>query len=229
MDFVNERRWNVEDIYIDDGILRTTFDSPSFQRLVADIEKKRINMVVVKDLSGLGRNYVKVGEYTDFFFPKHHVRFIAVTENIDSEKANDVACFLNVVHEHYAKEVPRKIRASQSTLRKKGYFLGSQHPMGYIKSSEDKHKLIIDENGAKIVRRLFHMYSIGQTARHIADTFNRDCILSPREYYFSMTGFKPTHTQMKRFYGAVRRLCGSPQSGIWGTCAAGNPATVHSS
>ncbi len=203
MDFVNERRWHVEDIYIDDGISGTTFDRPSFQRLVADIEKKRINMVIVKDLSRLGRNYVKVGEYTDFFFPKHHVRFIAVTENIDSEKDNDIAGFLNVVHEHYAKDVSRKIRASQSTLRKKGYFLGSQPPMGYIKSPEDKHKLIIDEDGAKIVSRLFHMYSIGATARHIADTFNQEGVPSPREYYFHLIGKPNPYTNETVLWGSA--------------------------
>ena len=203
MDFANERRWHVEDIYIDDGISGTTFDRPSFQRLVADIEKKRINMVVVKDLSRLGRNYVKVGEYTDFFFPKHHVRFIAVTENIDSEKDNDIAGFLNVVHEHYAKDVSRKIRASQSTLRKKGYFLGSQPPMGYIKSPEDKHKLIIDEDGAKIVRRMFHMYSIGVTARHIADTFNQEGVPSPREYYFHLIGKPNPYTNETVLWGSA--------------------------
>ena len=188
MDFTAERGWHVEDIYIDDGISGTTFERPSFKRMVEDIEKKRINMVVVKDLSRLGRNYVKVGEYTDFFFPQHNVRFIAVAENIDSDNENDVSGFLNVVNEHYAKDISRKIRASQKSLMKKGYFLGSQSPLGYVKSPEDKHRLIVDEDGAAVVRRLFHMYAIGCTARHIADTFNQESILSPREYYFNMIG-----------------------------------------
>lgn len=203
MDFTTERGWHVEDIYIDDGISGTTFERPSFMRMVADIEKKRINMVVVKDLSRLGRNYVKVGEYTDFFFPKHHVRFIAVTENIDSEKDNDIAGFLNVVHEHYAKDVSRKIRAAQKSLMKKGFFLGSQPPLGYVKSPEDKHKLIVDEDGAQIVRRLFHMYAIGHTARHIADTFNQEGVLSPREYYFKLIGQPNPYTNETVLWGSA--------------------------
>jgi len=203
MEFTEERGWHVEDIYIDDGISGTTFERPSFKRMVLDIEKKRINTVIVKDLSRLGRNYVKVGEYTDFFFPKHHVRFIAVTENIDSEKDNDIAGFLNVVHEHYAKDVSRKIRASQKSLMKKGFFLGSQPPLGYVKSPEDKHKLIVDEDGAAIVRRLFHMYAIGHTARHIADTFNQEGVPSPREYYFKLIGQPNPYTAETVLWGSA--------------------------
>ena len=201
MDFTAERGWHVEDIYIDDGISGTTFERPSFKRMVADIEKKRINTVIVKDLSRLGRNYVKVGEYTDFFFPQHHVRFIAVTENIDSDKDNDIAGFLNVVHEHYAKDVSRKVRTSKRTLMKKGFFLGSQPPLGYVKSPDDKHQLIIDEHGAAIVRRLFHMYAIGYTARHIADTFNQEGVLSPREYYFKLIGKPNPYTNETLLWG----------------------------
>lgn len=203
MDFTAERGWHVEDIYIDDGISGTTFERPSFMRMVADIEKKRINMVIVKDLSRLGRNYVKVGEYTDYFFPEHHVRFIAVTENIDSDKDNDIAGFLNVVHEHYAKDVSRKVRTSKRTLMKKGFFLGSQPPLGYVKSPDDKHKLIVDEDGAGIVRRLFHMYAIGCTARHIADTFNQEGILSPREYYFKLIGKPNPYTNETMLWGSA--------------------------
>ena len=203
MDFTAERGWHVEDIYIDDGISGTTFERPSFKRMVEDIEKKRINMVIVKDLSRLGRNYVKVGEYTDFFFPKHNVRFIAVAENIDSDNENDVSGFLNVVNEHYAKDISRKIRASQKSLMKKGYFLGSQSPMGYVKSPEDKHKLIVDEDGAAIVRKLFHMYAIGYTARHIADTFNQEGVLSPREYYFHMIGKPNPYTNETVLWGSA--------------------------
>ena len=203
MDFTAERGWHVEDIYIDDGISGTTFERPSFKRMVDDIEKRRINMVVVKDLSRLGRNYVKVGEYTDFFFPKHNVRFIAVAENIDSNNENDVSGFLNVVNEHYAKDISRKIRTSQKSLMKKGYFLGSQPPMGYVKSPEDKHRLIVDEDGAVIVRRLFHMYAIGSTARHIADTFNQEGIPSPREYYFNMIGKPNPYTKETVLWGSA--------------------------
>ena len=98
-----KRGWEIGDTYIDDGYSGTTFDQPGFQLLIDDIESKRINMVIVKDLSRLGRNYSQVDHYTDYFFPKHNVRFIAIGDNVDSEKDNDFAGFLNVIHEHYAK------------------------------------------------------------------------------------------------------------------------------
>ena len=107
-EYANERGWEIEGTYIDDGVSGTTFDRPGFQRLIEDIEKKQINMVIVKDLSRLGRNYSQVGHYTDYIFPKHNVRFIALGDNVDSEKDNDFAGFLNVIHEHYAKDTSRK-------------------------------------------------------------------------------------------------------------------------
>lgn len=203
MDYTKERGWDVEEIYIDDGFSGTTFERPNFKRMIADIEKKRINTVIVKDLSRLGRNYVKVGHYTDFFFPEHKVDFIAVTENITSGDDNDIAGFLNVVHEHYAKDVSRKVKASQKSLRKKGYFLGSQPPLGYMKSPEDKHKLIIEESGAEIIRRMFHMYSIGCSARHIADTFNKENIPTAREYYFNYIGKPNPYTSDSVKWGSA--------------------------
>ncbi|MBT3319937.1 MAG: recombinase family protein [Clostridia bacterium] len=203
VDYVEERGWQIENIYIDDGISGATFERPSFKRMIADIEKKRINMVICKDLSRLGRNYVRVGEYTDFFFPRHKVRFIAVNENIDSTKDNDIAGFLNIVNEHYAKDISRKVKAAKHTLMKKGYFLGSQPPMGYVKSPEDKHKLVIDEGSRVIIERIFHLYSIGHTARHIADTFNREGVLSPRGYYFNLIGKPNPYTKETILWGSA--------------------------
>ncbi len=205
-DYVNERGWEIEDTYIDDGISGTTFDRPGFQRLIEDIEKKRVNMVIVKDLSRLGRNYSQVGHYTDYFFPKHNVRFIAIGDNVDSEKDNDFAGFLNVIHEHYAKDTSRKIKTTKKTQMKKGEFIGSQPAMGYRRDPDDKHKLIIEEDGAEIVRRIFHLYAMGESARHIAEVFNKEGIPTPRVHFFKRIGKPNPYTQDAETWGSATIL-----------------------
>ena len=201
-DYANERGWEIEDTYIDDGISGTTFDRPGFQRLISDIEKKRINMVIVKDLSRLGRNYAQVGNYTDFFFPKHNVRFIAIGDNVDSEKDNDFAGFLNVIHEHYAKDTSRKIKTTKKIQMKNGQFIGSQPAMGYMRDPADKHHLIIEEDGAEIIRRIFHLYTIGESARHIAEIFNGEGIPTPRVHFFSRIGKPNPYTHDAETWGS---------------------------
>ena len=203
MDYANERGWEIEDTYIDDGISGTTFDRPGFQRLISDIEKKRINMVIVKDLSRLGRNYAQVGNYTDFFFPKHNVRFIAIGDNVDSEKDNDFAGFLNVIHEHYAKDASRKIKTVKKTQMKKGQFIGSQPAMGYMRDPEDKHHLIINDDGAEIIRRLFHLYTLGESARHIAEIFNGEGVPTPRVHFFNRLGKPNPYSQDAETWGSA--------------------------
>jgi len=184
VDYANERGWEIQDTYIDDGISGTTFDRPGFKRMIADIETKRINTVIVKDLSRLGRNYSKVGHYTDYFFPKHNIRFIAIGDNVDSDKGNDFAGFLNVIYEHYAKDTSRKIKSTKKTHMQKGMFIGSQPAMGYMRDPEDKHHLVIEEDGAEIVRRIFHLYTLGNSARSIADLLNGEKAPTPRVQYF---------------------------------------------
>ena len=203
MDYANERGWEIEDTYIDDGISGTTFDRPGFQRLISDIEKKRINMVIVKDLSRLGRNYAQVGHYTDFVFPKHNVRFIAIGDNVDSEKDNDFAGFLNVIHEHYAKDTSRKIKTVKKTQMKKGQFIGSQPAMGYMRDPEDKHHLIIEEDGAEIIRRLYHLYTLGESARHIAEIFNGEGVPTPRVHFFNRIGKPNPYSQDAETWGSA--------------------------
>jgi len=210
-DYANERGWEVEEIYIDDGISGVTFDRPAFTRLIKDIENKRINMVITKDLSRLGRNYVKVGEYTDYFFPKHKVRYIAVNENYDNSKDNDFIAFLNIFNEHYAKDISRKIKSVKTSQMKKGLFIGSQPAMGYKRDPNNKHQLIIDEEAAEIIKRMFHRYSIGDSARHIAEMFNKEGIPTPREYFFKRIGKPNPYTSDATTWGSstIIRMLGN--------------------
>ena len=130
--YVNERGWTIQEIYIDDGYSGTTFDRPDFQRMISDIQNGRINMVLTKDLSRLGRNYVMTGQYTDFFFPQNNVRYIAVNDNVDTlNDDNDIAPFKNILNEMYAKDISKKIKSARKVSAKQGKFMGSQPPYGY--------------------------------------------------------------------------------------------------
>ena len=192
--YCDERGWKVYDTYVDDGFTGTNFERPGFMRMIEDIKAGYINAVLTKDLSRLGRNYVLTGHYTDFFFPEHGVRYLAVNDSYDSDKDdNDIAPFKNILNEMYAKDISRKIRSMRVICAKQGKFMGSKPPFGYTKSPENKHKLVIDPTAAEVVRRLFREYSGGDSARSIADKLNADGIDTPAVCYFKETGKRATH------------------------------------
>lgn len=151
----------VYDTYIDDGFTGTDFNRPSFQRLLEDIKNGNINCVVVKDLSRLGRNYIEVGNYIEQVFPLFNIRFIAINDSVDSFKnpssTNTILVpFKNLINDEYARDTSTKIRTSLNGKKKKGKFIGAFPSYGYIKDTKDKHKLIIDEVAADIVRKIFN-------------------------------------------------------------------------
>ncbi len=151
----------VYDTYIDDGFTGTDFNRPSFQRLLEDMRKGNINCVIVKDLSRLGRNYIEVGNYIEQVFPLFNIRFIAINDNVDSFKnpasTNTILVpFKNLINDEYCRDTSIKIRSALNGKKKKGEFIGAFPSYGYIKSPKDKHKLIIDEIAAEIVRKIFH-------------------------------------------------------------------------
>lgn len=151
----------VYDTYIDDGFTGTDFNRPSFQRLLEDMRNGNINCVIVKDLSRLGRNYIEVGNYIEQVFPLFNIRFIAINDNVDSFKnpasTNTILVpFKNLINDEYCRDTSIKIRSALNGKKKKGEFIGAFPSYGYIKSPADKHKLIIDEVAAEIVRKIFH-------------------------------------------------------------------------
>ena len=162
-DYVREKGWEICDIYIDDGYSGTNFNRPDFKRMMADIESGRINCVVTKDLSRLGRNYAKVGYYTDEFFVENGIRFIAVNDSYDSlrEEENEIAPFKNVLNEWYPRDISKKVRQVKKSSAQQGKFMGSQAPYGYRKSPLDKHVLEIDPYAANIMRRIFSEFAAG--------------------------------------------------------------------
>lgn len=184
-EFVEERSWNLKKVYVDDGFSGTTFERPSFKKMIKDVEHGVINCIITKDLSRLGRNYSKVGYYTDEYFVDKGVRYIAVNDNVDTkDDDNDIAPFKNILNEMYAKDISRKIRSSRSLNARQGKFMGSYTPYGYMKSPEDKHKLIVDPEVVDVMRSIVSQYISGETARNIANELNKKGVLSPRAYFY---------------------------------------------
>ena len=150
----------VYDTYIDDGFTGTDFNRPSFQRLLEDMRSGNINCVIVKDLSSLGRNYIEVGNYIEQVFPLFNIRFIAINDSVDSFKnptsTNTILVpFKNLINDEYCRDTSTKIRTSLNGKKKKGEFIGAFPSYGYIKNPKDKHRLIIDESVADIIRNIF--------------------------------------------------------------------------
>ncbi|MCD7893389.1 MAG: recombinase family protein [Erysipelotrichaceae bacterium] len=135
MDYVKEKNWLLVDVYIDDGFSGTNFNRPAFQRMIQDIEDKKIDCVIVKDQSRLGRNYIEVGNYTDYYFPKHNVRYIALSDSFDSFNQNDmdIIPFKNIMNEWYAKDTSKKIKAANLSIAKNGGHKTVWAPLGYKK------------------------------------------------------------------------------------------------
>ena len=177
------------EIYIDNGLSGQSFDRPAFQRMIADMESGKINCCITKDLSRLGRNAIDTGFYIEKFFPAHGIRFIAITDNYDSNNGQRDGIMLslkNMVNETYALDIGRKIRATKQMNIRNGCFIGRFPPYGYLKSSEDSHKLIADEYAANIVRQMFEMAADGKGIRAITQWLNDNNILTPRRYFHSI-------------------------------------------
>lgn len=183
--------------YVDDGYTGTNFNRPGFQQLIDDIEIGLVSAVMVKDLSRLGRDYVSVGNYTDSYFPEHNVRFIAVNDAIDSnEGESEIAPFKNILNEMYARDISKKIRSSHRLRGSMGEPL-SQPPYGYMKSSENKKKWIIDPEAATVVKSIFKMCLDGKGNETIARELQENEVLIPMAYWRSKglnRGGKKTQT-----------------------------------
>ncbi len=167
--------------YVDDGYSGTSFDRPDFQRMINDIENGKIGTVITKDLSRLGRDYLKSGYYIECFFPDNNVRYIAINDNVDTMKENnEFTPFKNIINEWYAKDISKKIKSAYRTKALKGEFTGPFAPYGYKKDPNDKHHLIIDEQTAPVVRKIFDLAKSGLTIYKISTILKHEKILKPR-------------------------------------------------
>ena len=186
LQYVKENNLRVYDIYIDDGYSGTTFDRPGFNRLIRDCENKLVNMVITKDMSRLGRDYIKTGYYLEKYFPEHNIRYIAITDNIDTylnNSNNDIAPFKAIMNDYYAKDISKKIKSSLRAKQKEGKWVGSRCPYGYDKDINNKNHLVINEEQAGIVRYIFDLSLNGLTCFKIANKLTLENIKTPAQYY----------------------------------------------
>ena len=184
-EFVQQHRLSVYDTYIDDGWSGTNFDRPAFQRMIADIEAKKVNMVITKDLSRLGRDYILTGHYMERYFPEHRVRYISLLDGIDTgvdSTANDITPFRAIMNDMYAKDISKKIKSVKRDKQRKGQFIGGKPVYGYKMHPTEKNKIVIDEEVAPIVRRIFALALSGMSCRNIAALLNQEGIPTPATY-----------------------------------------------
>jgi len=162
--------------YVDDGYSGGNFNRPGFKKLLMDIEAKKINMVITKDLSRLGRDYIDTGNYIERIFPEKNIRYIAINDDIDTFRetsGSDMIPFRLSMNDMYAKDISKKVRSSLLTMKNDGKYCGSVPPYGYLRNPEDKYKLIIDPETAPVVKEIFNLYINGygtNTIAHILTT-----------------------------------------------------------
>lgn len=185
------------DIYIDDGITGMTYDRAAFNRMMEDVYSGKVNAIIVKDLSRIGREQVETLNLIRKEFVVHNVRFIALTDDYDSlnpSKSDGLSTSVKLLlNDYYCADISKKVRAAQRAKTEHGDFIGSQPPYGYIKSPENKNKLIIDESAASIVRRIFSMYISGAGKLNIAKALNSEGIPNPTEYKSKVLGLNCTN------------------------------------
>lgn len=175
--------------YTDDGFSGGNFNRPSWNRLVADVEAGNVSAVIVKDMSRVGREYLQTGYYTEIFFPQNHVRFIAVSNNIDSNDRNssEIAPFLNVINDFYLRDCSHKQKAAYKARGNAGMPYASIPCYGYRKDPTDRHHWIVDEEAAAVVREIFSLAAKGIGVVEIAKSLSTRKVEKP-SYYMSTHG-----------------------------------------
>ena len=210
--------------YVDDGYTGRNFNRPSFQRLIADIEAGKVGCVITKDLSRLGRNYIEAGSYIEIFFPKHNVRYIAVTDGVDSltRQEMDITPFKNILNDMYSRDISKKVLAGRMTRSRQGKFCGGQPPLGLMRDPEEKGHLILDPDTAPTIRKIFDLALNGWGCMRIAKQLMEDKIPITRVKsntecdvnYYSWGSARISHILRNPFYKGAHLVCRTHQKGI---------------
>ncbi len=181
----------LSEYYIDDGYTGTNFDRPAFRQMISDIEDKKIDCIIVKDLSRFGRDYIDAGKYLEREFPKRHIRFISINDGIDNlnQRYDITMPIKNIINAQYAEDISKKVLSSISMKQKSGLFIGAFTSYGYAKDPTDRNKLVVDEAASVIVRKIFNMFLNGIGTQTIAKRLNADKIPCP-SMYKAMNGEK---------------------------------------
>ncbi len=184
--YIKENNYNLIDEYVDDGFTGTNFERPSFKRMIKDIESGKINMIITKDMSRLGRDYIGTGELIEKYFPNNNVRYIAINDGIDTfidNTNNDIAPFKAIMNDMYAKDISKKVKTSLHSRMKDGLYVSGRCPFGYMKDPNNKNHLIINEEQAETVRLIFNLALKGNTYHSIAHFLTKRNIKTPASYY----------------------------------------------
>ena len=196
-EFCDKHQIYVYDEYIDDGWSGGNFNRPAFKRMIADIESKHVNMVITKDMSRLGRDYIQTGHYMERYFPEKSVRYISLLDSIDTGlelSSNEITPFRAIINDLYAKDISKKIKSVKRDKQRKGLFIGWKPPYGYKRSPDNVNVLIIDEDAAPVVREMFEMALSGISCRQIAVVLNERGVQTPAQYSKMKPGRKGSHS-----------------------------------
>ena len=187
--YAEEHELTVVGEYIDDGWSGTNFDRPGFQRMIDDIEEGKINCVVTKDLSRLGRNYILTGQYTEIYFPSKGVRYIAVNDNVDTLNGeSELAPFLNILNEMHARQTSKKVKAAMRTRFANGAHYGAYAPLGYIKDPDKSGHLLVDPETKWIIEKIFDLAVHGHGATSITHILVDEKVPTPGWLNFQRYG-----------------------------------------
>lgn len=223
-DFAEKHGMFQYEYYVDDGYTGRNFNRPAFQRMIADIEAGKIGCVVTKDLSRLGRNYIEAGSYIEIFFPKHNVRYIAITDGVDSltRQEMDITPFKNILNDMYSRDISKKVLAGRMTRSRQGKFCGGQPPLGLMRDPEDKGHLILDPETAPVIRKIYDLALDGWGCMRIAKQLMDDKIPITRVKsntecdvnYYSWGSARISHILRNPFYKGAHLVCRTHQKGI---------------
>lgn len=191
---------DIYNYYVDNGYSGTNFDRPELKRMINDITHKKVDIVIVKDLSRLGRNYIRVGELLDSILPLYDVKLISINDNIDGlnneEDSYLLRALLNIYNENYPRDISNKVRTALITKKINGEFITSYAPYGYKKSRYEKNKIIIDVEAAKTVKLIFDNIEKGLSKKEIVDILNNKKIRTPMEHIKNTNEGKKWNTSM---------------------------------
>ncbi len=205
--YVKENNYKVVDEYVDDGFSGTNFDRPAFKRMMKDTHLGKINMIITKDMSRLGRDYIGTGELIEKYFPNNNIRYIAINDGIDTfidNTNNDIAPFKAIMNDMYAKDISKKIKSSLHSRMKDGLYVSGRCPFGYMKDPTNKNHLIVNVDQARVVKLIFDLALKHKTYHYIAQYLTQKKIKTPASYYNYVWNTK-----------CINKSCISQEYGVW--------------
>ena len=211
-----DNNFRIADIYVDDGYSGLNFERPSFKRMIYDLEHGKFDVVITKDLSRLGRDYIQTGYYIDIYFASKRIRYIAVNDGIDTMLGNnDIAPFKNILNDMYAKDLSRKVKSARQQRALNGLYISSQTPYGYKVNPYNRNQLIVDPEAAEIVKLIFDLVEAGNSFSEVSRILERSKILTPAAYKIlkgdtRFLNSTSEETKYKWSYQTVRTIVKNP-------------------